>query len=367
MNFNLDKIQHYIYLFKNNDDVSNSNNHSTTSNILCETTLKKIYDLDKIIVDVNTPYTNNVTTSHHEHHLKHNDHPKKHYPVSNEPKYKKINHGHGYGHANNMKTMTSSQAMDEWISVRNFKPTKMEEKQGVEKEMNEIRVSLNKITNKNYETHRDIILEHIRAFLHSNDQATAPDHDEPTDLENIEKITQFIFDVASTNKFYCDVYADLYKDLANQYVIFLHILNKFVDSYEHTIHSIQYIDSNENYDGYCDYTKMNDKRRATAMFLIALMKRSLLESAKLVHLVHHFQTVCIEYISQENRVNEVDEITELIFILVTAGKPILAELPEWNANIMPNITVVSNYKLKEYPSLSSRTIFKYKDLVKACS
>jgi hypothetical protein len=263
--------------------------------------------------------------------------------------------------------MTSSQAMDEWISVRNFKPTKMEEKQGVEKEMNEIRVSLNKITNKNYETHRDIILEHIRAFLHSNDQATAHDHDEPTDLENIEKITQFIFDVASTNKFYCDVYADLYKDLADQYVIFLHILNKFVDSYEHTIQSIQYIDSNENYDGYCDYTKMNDKRRATAMFLIALMKRSLLESAKLVHLVHHFQTVCIEYISQENRVNEVDEITELIFILVTAGKPILAELPEWNANIMPNITVVSNYKLKEYPSLSSRTIFKYKDLVKACS
>jgi hypothetical protein len=36
---------------------------------------------------------------------------------------------------------------------------------------------------------------------------------------------------------------------------------------------------------------------------------------------------------------------------------------KWNSEILPNIHIFSTYKIKEKPSLSSRAIFKYKDIV----
>lgn len=254
---------------------------------------------------------------------------------------------------------------EHWNSNKSFNLTKSMTKEGVEKNINDIRISLNKISNKNYETHRDIILNLIENFI--EDANTIKALSEDTTLNpfiNIQKIAQFMFDIASTNKFYGEIYADLYKELVEKFEIFSTILNDFVSTYNDNIHTLQYVDSNVDYDAYCEYNKMNEKRRATAAFIVLLMNRSVLPTTTLTDLILHFQSVFTRYISEENRINESDEITEVLFLLITLGKDILCKLPEWESQIVPNIIEASKLKAKEQKSMSSRAVFKYMELLK---
>jgi hypothetical protein len=180
----------------------------------------------------------------------------------------------------------------------------------------------------------------------------------------MKKIAQFIFDIASSNKFYGDIYADLYKELVEKFEIFSTILNDFVLNYNNNIYTLQYVDSNVDYDAYCEYNKANETRRATASFLVLLMNRSVLQTSTLINLIIHFQSVFTKYISEENRTNEADEITEVLFLLITLGSEILCKLPEWETTIIPNIIITSKLKAKEQKSMSSRSVFKYMDLLK---
>ena len=245
-------------------------------------------------------------------------------------------------------------------------------KEGIEKDMNEIRISLNKISNKNYDTHRDTILSLVDNFIEdamakemAAEEAGLGETGPETDaLGNIRKIAQFIFDIASSNKFYGEIYADLYKELVSKFVVFRTILNEMVFTYKDSIDTLRYVDSNVDYDAYCEYNKINEKRRASASFLVLLTTRTVLDPSILVELILHFQSVFTMYISEENRTNEVDEITELLFILITMGKDLLSQHPEWEAIILPGVVTASKLKAKEQRSLSSRAVFKYMDLHK---
>jgi len=141
-------------------------------------------------------------------------------------------------------------------------------------------------------------------------------------------------------------------------------LKDFVSNYNNNIYTLQYVDSNVDYDAYCEYNKANETRRATAAFLVLLMNRSILKTYTLVDLIIHFQSVFTKYISEENRTNEADEITEVLFLLITLGAEILSTLPEWESTIIPNIIITSKLKAKEQKSMSSRSVFKYMDLLK---
>lgn len=251
-------------------------------------------------------------------------------------------------------------ANEEWNAMKTAQP--MIAKEGFEKSINDVRGALNKITNKNYEIQRDIIMENIQKCICLVDTV----QDDPTKpLKPIADIGQFIFDIASTNKFYGSVYADLYTELVKKFDMLSQILHTFVDSFQqHTMQDIQYIDSTVNYDAYCDYTKMNDKRRATASFLVMLMIRDVLPLSTILEMIAYFQRTTRAYIDMENRINEMDEVTELFSLFVTLGKEKLQDSPEWKEQIVPHIQSISTYKVKEHISLSSRSLFKYKDLLK---
>ena len=240
-----------------------------------------------------------------------------------------------------------------------FKPTMSIKltKEGIDKDLNEIRALLNKITHKTYETNRDTVLELITKITENTNNPE----------EYVETISQFIYDTASTNKFYGEVYADLYKELITKFQIFLDILLKFVSTYKDQIGTIKYVDSNLDYDGYCAYIKGNEKRRATANFFVLLMKRDVLQPNTIIDLIVYFQDVFQNYINEVNRVNEVDEITEDVFLLISVGKDCIASFPEWNNVIIPNVIKASKLKAKEQKSLSSRSVFKYMDLLKKVS
>ena len=253
-------------------------------------------------------------------------------------------------------TRTVGAGADNWNAIKKIKPTKMEVKTGVEKDINDIRICLNKISTKNYESQKEIILLFITKMFEEETLESAENHLQP--------IAQFIFDIASANKFYSELYADLYQSLTTKYSVFESILQDFISTYKDLIQNNVYVNPDINYDAFCDYTKKNENRRATTAFLVMLMNRGVIPTQTIVDIIIHFQELFIQYIDEDNRTNEVDELTELLFLFITLGKSKLQECPEFGSTIYPNFVNFSQLKSKNHKSLSSRSIFKFQDALK---
>lgn len=249
-----------------------------------------------------------------------------------------------------------------WEKQAEFIATKILKKEGIEKLINEIRVSLNKISTKNYETHRDTIFKNINDII-DHEQIEIEQQQDPQQQEQIDKIAAAIFEIASTNKFYSVLYATLYKELTEKYPIFTDILQNFITTtYLNNINSIEYVDEQKDYDKFCLINKENDRRKAMSVFIINLMKKELVPKHTTVDIITHLQDLVMAFVDQPDKNYVVDEITENIFLLLTTCEKDLIHEPGWDI-IVNNIQTCSQYKVKEHQSISSRAIFKYKDIV----
>jgi hypothetical protein len=249
-----------------------------------------------------------------------------------------------------MKSPSSYTKTEEnWEHIKPFKATVIiENKDGLEKTMNEIRICLNKISAKNYETNKNTMLELMGEFIENSPE--------------LEKIANIIFDIASTNKFFSEIYAELYKCLLEKYEIFRVVLNSFLEKFTHSMRNIQYVDQKNDYDAFCKYNKMNDYRKASSVFIVNLVKKNVLDKELLLKLINEIQDDLFSFIDIENKTNEVDEITENIFLLISESHSFMKTMEEWK-NVVSNVEIFSKYKAKEHNSLSSRAIFKYMDIM----
>jgi hypothetical protein len=235
---------------------------------------------------------------------------------------------------------------ESWLQPA-FKTTVIEKKEG---SMPEIRTCLNKLSEKNYETNKTILLELIRK----------------EDVSNLAEIANNIFDIASTNKFFSEIYAKLYKELLTEFDIFADILKTFLTTFCETMRNIVYVDPNKNYDDFCAYNKKNDARKATSMFITNLVKKEVLQVDTLADIIIQIQTIMNEYMESANRTNEVEEITENLFLLITPNMESLKtySLDKWNI-LLANTERISQCKAKDHVSLTSRAIFKHLDMMDA--
>jgi hypothetical protein len=240
-----------------------------------------------------------------------------------------------------------------WDKQHTFKPVKKEEKMGIDKHIDEIRILLNKISDKNYETNKDSIISKIKECLEENEEYN----------DDIKKVVTVLFDIAKSNKFYSEIYAKLYKELIENFSFFNDMIIPFVNQFMCSLDTLVYVDSSVDYDGFCNYNKMNDNRRASMAFIVNLMKNNVDLPIHILDIIIHFQNMALKFIAEENRVNEVDEITELLNIVILMIHDIYKTDDKWNNEILPTIKMFSCFKIKEKKSLSSRSIFKYKDIV----
>lgn len=241
-----------------------------------------------------------------------------------------------------------------WENIRNFKITKIEKKEGTEKCINEIRICLNKMSNKNYDTQQPLIIQKIS---------------EMEDEEQLLKVATAIFDIASTNKFYSEIYAKIYKELMDLYPVFQTILNDFLLQFLTSISDLKYVDPNVDYDAFCNYNKQNDKKKATAVFIIHMMKQNVILPENVLDIIHNLIVkleTCMDIENQLNQLNELEEMTELVNLFLLEGyvflsSVFLGEKEKWEQIIL-KINEFSQLKVKDKKNLSSRVIFKYMDL-----
>jgi len=145
--------------------------------------------------------------------------------------------------------------------------------------------------------------------------------------------------------------------------MFGNLLDGLINKYRTTMNSISYVDPNENYDKFCDYNKENELRRASAAFIMNLTKREMISRTETLAVIEEIQLFTMKLIDEDNRKNDVEEITENMFILITMGRGFLSGEAMWTDKIVPFMQEFVKRKAKDHKSLSSRCIFKYMDMV----
>ena len=250
---------------------------------------------------------------------------------------------------------------DEWESIRTFQATKIEQKTGTEGLINQLRLSLNKLTDKTFLQIHSEIINIIESLIADE-----------TSAQEMTKIGESIFEIASSNKFYSRLYAEIFADLLGRYQFLRPIFDASYNSYLNIFKNIETADPEKDYDKFCEINKINEKRKAVSTFFVNLMVNSIITEQSIVSLLQALLTNVLVYIKTDNKKNEVDELTENIAILF--NKEILEKIYKKDDSMAEScmidddtiIEVVTNLaksKSKDYKSLSNKSIFKYMDLI----
>lgn len=244
---------------------------------------------------------------------------------------------------------------DDWDSVRTFQTTKIEVKSGIDADFDLIRSFINKMTDKNYIDMRNKIIEVIEKLTDNNSDS------------DLGIIGSNIFDIASSNRYYSKIYAELYAELSSKFDFIKTKYEENLKRFTELFNNIEYVDSNENYDRFCEINKINEKRKSLATFYVNLMYCGIISQNEIKLITRNLLSKVYEFIWLENKKNEVEELTEIIAILYK--KDIFqnddgSEYENINGfTINEIIEKIANSKVKDYKSFTNKALFKFMDLI----
>jgi len=245
---------------------------------------------------------------------------------------------------------------DDWENMRSFHTTKIESKTGIDSQIDQIRLHINKITDKNYKDLRDKIIIIIEAMINTN-----------IDKDDMNRVSGVLFDIASNNRFYSKNYADLLSDLSKQFTIISSTIQNNLDKFTDLFNNIEYVDPNVNYDKFCEINKLNEKRKALSAFYINLMNNGIIKQEQIKFITRNLLQQIYDFVSVENKKNEVDELAENVALLYKKELYEDDEADDYDEidghTITEIIEKLANSKVKDYKSLTNKTIFKFMDLV----
>jgi hypothetical protein len=240
---------------------------------------------------------------------------------------------------------------EDWEVLRDFQTTKLEKDEGLDKITNQICKFLNKITTTRYQIHCEAIIGLIREI--PEDEFT----------EEIKmKIGSSIFNIASGNSLFSESYALLYKDLLCEFEFMNSIFKKNVDEYIELFTNIQYVNPQEDYNLFCEINKTNDQRKAIGKFYSNLMNIGILESEKIIDIINYFQDNIKKNMNDCEKINENEEMSENIYIILQCGYVTLKDLEIWDS-IYKNVEFISQAQPKKCAGLSNKVLFKHMDLL----
>ena len=244
----------------------------------------------------------------------------------------------------------------DWEEIRNFKATELVKKEeGVEKDIDELRGLLNKLTQNNYDDMQKNILSSLTNIINKNCKET-----------DLEKIGEAIFEIGSINKFWSALYAKLYKSILSSFPLMQNIYEKNFKNFLQLFTNIRCVPAEENYDEFCKVNKENEKRRSMGSFFVHLMNNGVISEVAIYSLINSLKNNMLSFMNEENKKEEVEELAENIVILIINGKEKLESFTGENDFVWDScVEFVENMtksKIADYPSLSNKVVFKFMDL-----
>jgi hypothetical protein len=247
-----------------------------------------------------------------------------------------------------------------WETVRSFQTTKLEEKQegGIYAIIDALRAHLNKLTDKTYLDIRLKVFDIMDSLLRS-------DH---ADNGNLTRISEIVFEIASNNRFFSQIYADLYSDLLTRYEIMRPIFEENLEKFTELFNAIEYVEPSENYDKFCEINKTNEKRKSLAAFYVNLMNNRMITVKKIVAITRNLLQQIYSFVHQENMKNQTDELAENVAILYN-NKLFMDYKYDATTELIDGKTIpfiiqlIAKSKVKDFKSLTNKTLFKFMDMI----
>ena len=175
-------------------------------------------------------------------------------------------------------------------------------------------------------------------------------------IDDICKLTDVIFSIVSSNRFYSEMYAKLYTELIKTKKEFLNLFQEKFDTYLTELNNILYV--TENYDQFCDYNKKIMQMESMLVFFINLMKNDICSLDNIAELCVSLQRKLLLDLNTCKETNQPihkeqdEEMINCIFIVISECIEFLVfhrhmeEMNENNETIRTHSLVNSKIKFK---------------------
>ena len=228
---------------------------------------------------------------------------------------------------------------DEWKRPA-FNATVFAELDNTQTLLNDIRIDLNKISETNWTEKMKGFAENITEILEISD-------------ENKSLVFNMLFSVYSSNKIFAKVYANVLIEL-NKLFDFDSLFNESIGQYMQSMQNIVDIDSNADYDGFCELVAKNNQRKNITNFLCELAKTGGYPVASIREILDNMVQQVFVSVEHVEKQKEVEEITENVVIIFSHFSK------DFAADFTPHFDKLAASSLK---GITSRTKFKYMDLI----
>lgn len=161
----------------------------------------------------------------------------------------------------------------------------------IEAQMSNIKILLNKMTEKNYDKFKESLL------LMLNDI-------------NEEKLFEDIFMMLSESTFNSKLYANLFSSLIISFPIFKKILMEKLDKFVDVFIDFKYVDDDKNYTDFCKMNKDMDKRKGFTTFCMNLSKNNTLHFEDIIKIIRKILQLIADKLNNETNKNLIDDLTE---------------------------------------------------------
>lgn len=173
-----------------------------------------------------------------------------------------------------------------------------------------------------------------------------------------------LFTLVSLNVSLLDLYTQMFVEINRTFETeCMEAIEGYIHYYINTIKDISNINPTEDYDEYCCQCKKNDMRRHLSNFFGCLRMNGAMDSNSIVNLIHRIYEMLLEFIYQPDHKEHVSEIVDNINILIKSAcrKDDALSLTISRIYIIAELKYDSAYN--EYPSVTSKSIFKCRDIV----
>jgi len=251
-----------------------------------------------------------------------------------------------------IKSSRKKKTNDEWTKKSVFKTTHIDKSVGI---LDDIRLHLNKLSDKNF---HDIFNNVVKIIdnLVNHDKITCEN-------ENYLNIGFIIFDLASSNRFYSETYSKFYSDLASKYDFMNLVLIENCNLYIETFNSLDYVDANDNYEGFCEMNKANERRRSLSAFLVNLMKNGVLSREVINNFLVTLLCKFDELLNSDNMKNEANELCENICLLFDDTYDYSSYTIKNAISVNDYLIHLANSNISAFKSYTNKTKFKIMDLL----
>ena len=212
--------------------------------------------------------------------------------------------------------------------------------------MNELRLNMNKLSVKNYRRQYEKMQVSLRELK--------------SDAKERDECAIMLFELASANLFFSELYADLYTKLYTEFEFLREPLTNSLKTFIASYKNIENMSDAKNYDMFCDIIKNNTKRIALLTFIIYLMKFNIVDGDMIMELTLYLVDN-IEQLLSTGESDQIEQLSENLSVIIKlTGLQILSRGD--GKLVKTHIERLASAKPTDYKGLTFKTIFKYMDM-----